>query len=256
MKERPALSRKIDALYAGPRDDFVAERNALVKELKKDGKGDEADHVAALKKPSVAAAVLNRLAREREAEMKAFAKAAGALRRAGGKKLREAARAEREAVEALVDGADELMAGEGGGSAVTRDRVVETLQAAAADPALEEVVVAGRLEKERSIASVGFALEADEAGREADDDAGAGEDEDSAAERKRRERELKAAEKRVHTAKAALRKAGEAKKKTEKTLAEAEKRLEKAREADRKAAAKVVEAEADLQEHEDTLNSL
>ena len=262
MKERPALRKKIDALYAGPPDEFVAARNALAKELKKDGKTDEAKHVSGLKRPTVAASVLNRVANEREAEIKAFAKAAAALRRASGKKLREAARAEREAAEALVDAADELMT-DGGASAATRDRIIETIQAAAADPDLEELLVAGRLEKERSVASVGFAIGLDGGGRE-DEDEGDGdgdeeahdEEKESAAERNRRERELKAAEKRVHAAKGALKKANEAKKRTAKALDEAEKKLEKARDADREAAAKIVEAEHELQDQEEALNEL
>ncbi len=114
MKERPALRKKIDALYAAPPGEFVAARKALAKELKGDGKADEAEHVAALKKPTVAAALINRLARERPDEMKEFATAAAALRKASGKRLREAARAEREAAATLVEAADELMAEEGG----------------------------------------------------------------------------------------------------------------------------------------------
>jgi hypothetical protein len=256
VKERPALAQKIDALYAGPLDDFVSERNALAKELRSDGKRDEAEHVKGLGKPSVAAGLINRLAHERPDEMKAFAKAAAALRKASGKKLREAARAERDAAAALLDAADELLEEEGGGTGATRDRVIETLQAAAADPGLEDLVVSGRLDKERSIASVGFALGVDDGGGGEDDDEGAEDEEETAADRKRRERELKAAEKRVHTSKAALRKANEAKKRTEKKLAAAEKALQSARDADRQAAAKVLEAETDLQGHEDALNEL
>lgn len=258
MKERPALRRKIDALYAGPPGEFVAARNALAKELKGEGRREEAEHVAALKRPTVAAAVLNRLARERPGEMKAFARAAAALRKASGRKLREAARAERAAAAALVDAADEILAEEeGGGSAATRDRVIETIQAAAADPGLEELLVTGRLDRERSIASVGFALEG--GGEVGDEDAkgdGGDDEKERAAERRRGERELKAAEKRVHDAKAALKKAGEAKKRTAKALAGAEKALEKARAADRAAAAKVVEAEHELQDQEAALNDL
>jgi hypothetical protein len=253
VTERPALSKQIDALYAGPADDFVAARNALAKELK----GEEAKHVKGLKKPTVAAALINRLARERRAEMKAFAKAAAALRRASGKKLREAAGAEREAAEALIAGADELMVEEGGGSAATRDRVIETIQAAAADPGLEELVVAGRLDKERSIASVGFPMGLGGGGEGEDDADSASEDEgESAAERRERERELKALEKRVHEAKQALKKAQGAKKRTAKDLAAAEKQLEKAQKADRAAAADLVEAEHELQDREAALNDL
>lgn len=255
VTERPALRKQIDALYAGPPDEFVSARNALAKELNGAGKADEAKRVSALKKPSVAAAVINRLARERETEMKAFAKTAAALRRASGKKLRDAAKAQREAAEALIESADELMAEEGGGSAATRDRVIETFQAAAADPGLEELVLAGRLDKERSIASVGFPMEGGGEEDVGDGDAEAA-DEETAAERREREREQKALEKRVHEAKQALKKAQTAKKRTAKDLAAAEKQLEKARDADRSAGADLVEAEHELQDREAALNDL
>jgi hypothetical protein len=253
VTERPALRKKIDALYAGAPDDFVAARNALAKELE----GDEAKRVKALKKPTVAAALINRLARERPADMKAFAKAAATLRRASGKKLRAAAKAEREAAEALIAGADELLEEEGGGSAATRDKVIETIQAAAADPDLEELVVAGRLDKERSIASVGFGMDVGGGGEDAgDEEAGDEGENDGAEQRREREAELEALEKRVHEARQVLKKAQAAKKRTAKDLAAAEKQLAEAQKSDRAAAADLVEAEHELQDRESELNDL
>jgi hypothetical protein len=60
----PAADERVDCLYAVPLDEFTAERNALAKELRKDGDRDGADAVKVLKKPSVEAWTVNQLARQ------------------------------------------------------------------------------------------------------------------------------------------------------------------------------------------------
>ena len=52
-----------DALYGLPLDAFVAERDALAKRLRTDGRGGDADEVKALRKPSVAAWAVNQVVR-------------------------------------------------------------------------------------------------------------------------------------------------------------------------------------------------
>ena len=95
-------------LYGLPLDRFVAERGALAKSLRADGKRDEAAEVAKLRKPSVAAWAVNQLVRTQSREVKALFKAGDQLQRAqadllAGKgdagKLRAAAEREREAVD-------------------------------------------------------------------------------------------------------------------------------------------------------------
>jgi hypothetical protein len=54
----------LDELYRAPFDEFIARRDALVKELRKDGKRDEADAVKKLKKPALSAWALNQLPRD------------------------------------------------------------------------------------------------------------------------------------------------------------------------------------------------
>jgi hypothetical protein len=253
MKERAALKKQVNDLYAGPREEFVAARDALAKSLRADGKAAEADYVHGLAKPTVAAAVLNRVAWENPKDVREFARFAALLRRASGRakgeKLKAAAKAERDAAARVVALADEKLAADGAGAPATRDRVIETLQAAAADPDLQQLIVAGRLDKERTIASVGFAMEAApaEGGEEA---APEKPKEPTAAQRRKAERAKAAARKKAIAAEKALVKAQKAKDATAGKVADAERALEAARETDRAAAAKVLEAEQHLQDRE------
>src|SRR5207249_1478034 len=87
-----------------PPGEFVARRDARAKELRKAGDRAGADAVKKLRKPSVAAAAVNRLAREAADEVAGLLAAGEALRQAqlgGGDReaIRSAAHDEREAVE-------------------------------------------------------------------------------------------------------------------------------------------------------------
>lgn len=55
------LEAEIDALYRGPRDAFIADRNALARTLRNAGRPGDSQRVAALLKPSVSAWAVNRL---------------------------------------------------------------------------------------------------------------------------------------------------------------------------------------------------
>ena len=61
MSEAPP--EVVDQLYGGPPDEFIARRDARAKELRKGGDRAAADAVKKLRKPSVSAAAVNRLAR-------------------------------------------------------------------------------------------------------------------------------------------------------------------------------------------------
>lgn len=91
MKD-PDIEARIDAIYAGTLDAFVAARKALADELKKAGKKDTAARVMAQPKPSAVAAAVNRFYAESPRE---FAKLLAA-----GERVREAFRA------TLAKGAD------------------------------------------------------------------------------------------------------------------------------------------------------
>jgi len=148
----------VDELYGLPPDRFVPERDALVRELRGSGQRDEATEVAALRKPSVAACAVNRLAREHPRQLRELFKVGDALTKtqsrvlagtADGRALGEAADRERATVSSLVDTARELLASEAQRpSATVLERVGETLHAAALDGEARERVQQGRLEHE------------------------------------------------------------------------------------------------------------
>ena len=133
----------LDRLYGLPLGAFVAERDALAKELRADGKRDEAAAVKALAKPTVAAWAVNQAVRSQPKEARALWKQGDALAQAqqdvlagkgSGADLRAALQEERDAVETLVDAARGLMTSAGADlSETTIDRVRATLHAAALD---------------------------------------------------------------------------------------------------------------------------
>src|SRR3954447_7930796 len=103
-------------LYGLPLEDFTRERDAAARELRKAKERDAAAAVGKLPKPSQASWAANALARERRELVDALLEAGAALREAqeaavagkGAAALREAAAAQRAAVDALVDAAQEL----------------------------------------------------------------------------------------------------------------------------------------------------
>jgi hypothetical protein len=132
----------IDRLYGLPPEEFVAARDLAVRELRASGQRAEAARVKELRRPSAAAAAVNRLVREHRADVKRFLAAADALRKAqlAGRDLGEPTRREREALDKLV---------RAGG-----DQVRQSLQAAAIDAAAAEQLLEARLE--RDLESRGF----------------------------------------------------------------------------------------------------
>ena len=180
----------VDRLYGLPLERFVAERDALAKALRADGRREDAAAVKALAKPSVAAWAVNQAVRARPAEARALWDAGDALARAqedllagrgDARALRDAARGEQAARGALVDAARGLLneAGRGLGEDAL-ERADATLHAAAVDQAARADVAAGRAAQERRHAGLGL-LGGDEApppaparrGRRQADDAGA-----------------------------------------------------------------------------------
>jgi len=174
-RERPVRDRRrsgelteLDDLYRAHPSEFVAARDELAKGLRSDGEADEAARVKKLRRPSAAAWLLNHTALSQPKSLRGFAKASETLQKAqqgaleGGDKevgkWRAAAAREREAAEAVIDAAEK--AARDAGHPATKqalDLVDGTLRAAAADPELRERVVAGRLEREQSGATMGLA---------------------------------------------------------------------------------------------------
>jgi hypothetical protein len=145
-------------LYGVPFERFTPERDALAKQLRKDGKRDEAATVVKLRKPSLAAWAVNQLVRTQRREVDQLFKAGDALQKAqadllrgrgDATKLRKAADAEREATDELLRRAAGLLNSEGQELTTARlEQVSETLHAAALDEDARASVIGGCLERE------------------------------------------------------------------------------------------------------------
>ncbi|HVM03056.1 MAG TPA: hypothetical protein VM263_10340 [Acidimicrobiales bacterium] len=152
-------------LYEVEPDAFVAARNRLAKELRADGRREEAERVARLRRPPPSAWALNQVARHRPGLIDAVLDAGADLRRAVGDALggdasgvREAQAAERRAVDAAVGAAAAVL--EGAGRTATdavRLRIAADLRAAVVDASVAELVRAGTLDADRD--PPGFALD-------------------------------------------------------------------------------------------------
>jgi hypothetical protein len=140
-------------LYGLPLEDFTRERDATARALRKEKERDAAAVVAKLPKPSQASWAANQLARERRDLVDELLSAGAALREAqegalagqGSKPLRDAAAAERAAVDALVDAARELRPAGRRATETTLDRLRNSLHVAAADDEVRAALDAGRL---------------------------------------------------------------------------------------------------------------
>jgi hypothetical protein len=158
----------VDALYTKPLDEFIAARDAAVRQAADGGDRLGAERIKRLPKPSVAAWVINHVAREHPEEVAALADLGDELRAATADRDRGRIRAldhlRRERTEGLVRTVRE--AGEVGGRSISPavlDRLTETLTAAVMDRDAAAAVRAGRLT--RALQHVGFGI-VDEQGEE------------------------------------------------------------------------------------------
>ncbi|QJW35519.1 hypothetical protein [Cellulosimicrobium protaetiae] len=160
----------VDGLFALPLEQFVVARTAAAKEIKASGDAVGAERVARLAKPTVAAWVVNQVARERPDDVAALVSLGDELRDATADRdrtrIRTLDRLRRERVERIVGEIRD--AGEVAGRAVSAtalDRLAETLTAAVMDPDAGALVRAGRLSQ--ALQHVGFGI-VDEGGEPAD----------------------------------------------------------------------------------------
>jgi hypothetical protein len=153
------LENELDRLYGLPPAEFTSARESLAKKLRADGDGADAARIKTLRKPTAAAAVVNRLARDERMNVRALLTAGERLRDAQASLLRggppdavhKAANDERKAIAALLRAARK----DSPGDAVLR-RVEETLRAAAVDEEARRLLELGRLTRE--LEPVGFGL--------------------------------------------------------------------------------------------------
>ena len=142
-------SADAETLYGLPPDEFTAARDELAKAYRKERRKEDADRVAALRKPVLSAWVVNRLARDERKTMRGLVDAAAAIRSGGD----GAERAFREALDRLTTSARSLLVAEGHAPDPTLQQVWATLRSgAASDP---DALLAGTLAK--PIEASGFA---------------------------------------------------------------------------------------------------
>jgi hypothetical protein len=131
------IDETVDRLYGLPLAEFTQARNEVASTLRRAGQRDEAARAKALRKPTAAAAAVNRLVREHRREVEQFLHAAAVLRDAqfsGKADLAAATKREHEELEGLT---------RIGGEAVR-----QTLLAAAVDDDAARQLLEARLERE------------------------------------------------------------------------------------------------------------
>jgi hypothetical protein len=139
-----------DELYALPRDEFTAARNAAAKRARQSGDKELAEQIQALRRPSTAAWLANLLSREHPDEVRALVDLGDGLRAAQdkleGEALRRLSQQRHEVVHGLVQQARALArsAGHPASDAVTRE-LEDTFTAAVNSSAAAEAVASGRL---------------------------------------------------------------------------------------------------------------
>jgi hypothetical protein len=142
---------EVDELYRLPLSEFTAARNDLARKLKAEGRTEEADEVKALRKPTVAIWLVNRLAQERELDVQRLRKAGETLAQAtagrSSDEFLEAQHEQHRALARLGDAARELASREGVG-AVASDRALETLRAASLTEEGRELLKGGTVTEE------------------------------------------------------------------------------------------------------------
>jgi hypothetical protein len=148
---RVSIEDVADRLYALEPEEFTAARDDAAKNTD----GDERKQIKALRKPTVAAYVVNMLAREHRDDVEALVGLGEDLRRAmaGKGDLRELSEQRRDLVRDLVHAAPDAAARDL--TAAVEEEVAATLEAATADPDLGAAVLSGRLVKPLRYAGFG-----------------------------------------------------------------------------------------------------
>jgi hypothetical protein len=256
------LETELDRLYALDPGEFVAERDRLSRELRDAGRREEAEQVKALRKPSLSAWAINRLARDERRNVDLLLDAGHRLRQAqqellGGSEtgsLDEARQTERTALAELRKAAERILGEQGRGGDTTLNRVISTLSVAAVSEEGRELLARGRLTGDLEATGFDLLAPAPQKGREA------ARQPKRVVSPKRRQadrKRLEAAERRLDDAREAqetaaktLREAEEDEAEARRGLEAAEKRLTAAQRAAEKAEAAVQQAEKRLRDAE------
>jgi hypothetical protein len=143
-----ALTEAIDELYSADPDDFVKRRGALASQARQDGDPRTATAITALRRPTKAAWLVNRLVRTDPDVASGLAELAKNLRDAqrtlDGTQLRELTQQRRKLIDRAIRQAFNL-SGQPESAAALRQEVASTLEAALADPDVAEQLATGTL---------------------------------------------------------------------------------------------------------------
>jgi hypothetical protein len=145
----------LDELYGVELDEFISTRRRLAKELKDAGDKETSAVLAAARKPTVAAWVLNQLARQERKQIDLLLDAghrlgqgqAALLRGEGQASFDSARKAEKSALVALTRAAHSLLQQHGAMSQNTLSQVTESLRAAAVSDDGRQLLATGRFVK-------------------------------------------------------------------------------------------------------------
>jgi len=149
------VDARLDQLFASEPRDFTATRDALVRDLKAADRADEAADVKALRKPTVAVAAVNRVARTHADEVAALVEIGAELAalqadaNADREELRDLTRQRRTLLLRLTDHAAATTERPDG----ARSSIMATLDTASLDDALRDDLRRGRLTQELSPAA-------------------------------------------------------------------------------------------------------
>ena len=155
-----AVEQAAEALYAVPPGEFVAARDEAVRAARACGDRDAARRVAALRRPTTSAWLVNLLYREQREAVEALLEIGEQLteasRRLSGPDLQQLSAQRSQVVQALVMNARRLAAdAKVAVSATVAYEVQSTLSAALADPAVAEELRSGRMLHPASYAGFG-----------------------------------------------------------------------------------------------------
>jgi hypothetical protein len=241
----------IDELFSLEPSEFIAARDALVKELREAGDKEGAAEVKALRRPTVAAWAVNQLARSDPDGIRELVEAGESLRtaslgRTGAKDLREAVAHRRDVVKRLTEATKRILPSPSA-TETNLSAVAQTLEAASVDEQAAEELRRGRLSKELALPAAfpGFGAEEaaappPERSKPAPTGKARGKTGPTAAEARRLEREAARAEQRAADAAQEENRARRDVERLEAQLAKARQAL-KERAAERKAADKAAE---------------
>jgi hypothetical protein len=158
-----------DELYARSPDEFTAARNAAAKQARSQGDRELAARITALRKPTLAAWVVNQMARRRRGDIEPLLDLGRTLRESStalsGDELRQLTRQRHQLVQALVQQARDLAGTDG--RRLSEDAVQgvrQTFEATLSDADSADAVAAGRLSDALEVSGFGFAGFPDPAG--------------------------------------------------------------------------------------------